>query len=269
MNALVSIRDGEVRASSQDVAAAFEKAHKDVLRAIDRMIELAPELTGRNFALSQMQSPGTRGRMVRGYDMDRDGFSLLAMGFTGAKALEWKLKFLDAFRRMEQALSQSLAVNDNGMEALHPLLRSGEGREAFGRGMEAARRMKELRGEDAALALWKKLGLPLPDDIDSYSLPALRRALLAPSDARKGEMHEWVKVCRVRPAEDHSARVHRRLLFECYVNWCGANGLIPYGAGKFAWHLRNHFGPGQYEGDTFFLRYQRKAEAFEPGEQDG
>jgi phage regulator Rha-like protein len=45
MNELVAIRDGQVRATSLDVAAAFEKAHKDVLRAIDKMIELAPEIS--------------------------------------------------------------------------------------------------------------------------------------------------------------------------------------------------------------------------------
>jgi hypothetical protein len=38
------------------------------------------------------------------YEMNRDAFSLLAMGFTGKKALEWKLKFLQAFNRMEKAL---------------------------------------------------------------------------------------------------------------------------------------------------------------------
>ena len=36
--------------------------------------------------------------------MDRDGFSLLVMGFTGKKALEWKLKYIDAFNQMEETL---------------------------------------------------------------------------------------------------------------------------------------------------------------------
>jgi Rha family phage regulatory protein len=83
MNELVAIRDGEVRTTSLDVAAAFEKAHKNILRDIDKLIELAPELTGRNFEPSQIRSPGTRGRVTRAYEISRDGFSLLAMGFTG------------------------------------------------------------------------------------------------------------------------------------------------------------------------------------------
>lgn len=44
----------------------------------------------------------TRGREENEYLMDRDGFSLLVMGFTGKKALEWKLKYIDAFNKMEE-----------------------------------------------------------------------------------------------------------------------------------------------------------------------
>lgn len=38
------------------------------------------------------------------YYMNRDGFSLLVMGFTGKKAIEWKIKFINAFNEMEKAL---------------------------------------------------------------------------------------------------------------------------------------------------------------------
>ena len=46
----------------------------------------------------------SRGREENEYLMDRDGFSLLVMGFTGRKALEWKLKYIDAFNKMEERL---------------------------------------------------------------------------------------------------------------------------------------------------------------------
>ncbi|HEV7658837.1 MAG TPA: Rha family transcriptional regulator [Allosphingosinicella sp.] len=256
MSALVSIRDGEVRASSQDVAAAFDKAHKDVLRAIDRLIALAPEISGRNFAPRDFIS---RGRSYRGYEMDRDGFSLLAMGFTGARALEWKLKFLEAFRRMEQALSQSLAVNDNGLAKLHPLLRTPEGRDAIGRGMETVRRMMAARGRDAAIAQWKELGLPLPPNIDDFSAASVERALDPPA-ARKGELYQWLEGCAVRLSP--GSGVHLRTLWESYLNWCVGNDLLPYGQDKFKWHLRNHFGPANYDGrDVFSLQIGRKASA--------
>lgn len=40
------------------------------------------------------------------YYMNRDGFSLLVMGFTGKEAIEWKMRYIDAFNRMEQLLAQ-------------------------------------------------------------------------------------------------------------------------------------------------------------------
>ena len=44
------------------------------------------------------------GQVYQMYIMNRDGFSLLAMGFTGEKALEWKLKYIQAFNNMEKLL---------------------------------------------------------------------------------------------------------------------------------------------------------------------
>ena len=46
------------------------------------------------------------GQVYQMYTMNRDGFSLLAMGFTGEKALEWKLKYIQAFNKMEKLLLQ-------------------------------------------------------------------------------------------------------------------------------------------------------------------
>jgi len=40
------------------------------------------------------------------YEMDRDGFSLLVMGFTGEKALQWKIKYIEAFNQMESELKR-------------------------------------------------------------------------------------------------------------------------------------------------------------------
>ena len=42
--------------------------------------------------------------------MNRDGFSLLVMGFTGKEAIEWKLKYIEAFNEMEKKLKNPLAL---------------------------------------------------------------------------------------------------------------------------------------------------------------
>lgn len=53
-----------------------------------------------------------RGRNETEYLMDRDGFSLLVMGFTGAKALEWKLKYIKAFNEMEERLKADRSLSE-------------------------------------------------------------------------------------------------------------------------------------------------------------
>jgi Rha family phage regulatory protein len=62
--------------SSRDVAEFFGKRHADVLRSIDGLIE--ESLTQRSFALSSFLDES--GKECRCFDMDRDGFTLLAMG---------------------------------------------------------------------------------------------------------------------------------------------------------------------------------------------
>lgn len=103
-NPIVFVRDGEVFANSRDVAVAFDKHHRDVLRAIDSLLEQEPGLAQRNFAQGSYQLQTTGEQHHRCYDLNRDGFTLLAMGFTGAKALKWKLRYIEAFNAMEAEL---------------------------------------------------------------------------------------------------------------------------------------------------------------------
>ncbi|WP_320008120.1 Rha family transcriptional regulator [Maridesulfovibrio sp.] len=92
--------------SSVMVAERFEKQHKDVLKAI-RNLEIPDEFSERNFAPTSIDvaQPNGGTRKERSFNMTRDGFSLLAMGFTGHKAMEWKIKFLEAFNAMEARLT--------------------------------------------------------------------------------------------------------------------------------------------------------------------
>lgn len=98
MNDLVIMKDKQAVTSSLQVAETFGKNHRDVLRAIDDLKDV------RNFAqmFSETNLPDSYGRNRRGYYMNRDGFTLLAMGFTGSKALKFKLQYIDAFNEMEQ-----------------------------------------------------------------------------------------------------------------------------------------------------------------------
>lgn len=106
MNNLVEIKNNQVVVSSRDVAENFGKQHKNVLRAID-------DLVAQNSATQNMFKEQVReyhGQDFRYYYMNRDGFSLLVMGFTGKKALEWKIKYINAFNSMEKKLKNPLAL---------------------------------------------------------------------------------------------------------------------------------------------------------------
>lgn len=122
---VVFARDGEVFANSRDVAAFFGKNHRDVVRAIDTLIEQEPDLGMRNFAQTPYVEP-QNGQTYRCYDMDRDGFTLLAMGFTGTKALKWKLRYIEAFNALEaecrRIASSGPAIDLNDPAQLRGLL---------------------------------------------------------------------------------------------------------------------------------------------------
>ncbi len=94
--------NGQVVVSSREVAENFGKEHRNVIQSIEN-------ISAENSAVTQMffkttYTAGT-GKAYPMYLMNRDGFTLLAMGFTGKEALEWKLKYIDAFNQMEQKLT--------------------------------------------------------------------------------------------------------------------------------------------------------------------
>lgn len=97
--------NGELVVSSRKVAEDFGKEHKVVLRSINEI------LTEQNCAvLNEMFYATTyinaQNKKQPEYLMNRDGFSMVVMGFTGAKAREWKLKYIKAFNAMEKKLKE-------------------------------------------------------------------------------------------------------------------------------------------------------------------
>lgn len=103
MNKLVIMKDQQAVTTSLQVAEVFGKEHKNVLRDISNL-----NLDRLNFEQMFMEStePDLYGRDRRIYYMNRDGFTLLAMGFTGKKALDFKIKYIEAFNNMEEAIKE-------------------------------------------------------------------------------------------------------------------------------------------------------------------
>lgn len=100
---VITNTNGQLTVSSLQVAESFEKQHKDVLKSVDSLLK---ETSAKNFANLFIESSyaDSYGRCQKCYELTRDGFSLLVMGFTGKKALEWKLKYIEAFNTMEQTI---------------------------------------------------------------------------------------------------------------------------------------------------------------------
>lgn len=97
--------EGRPVTSSVIVAQYFGKQHKDTLRAIRNLCGQMPQLVNqRNFA--PVEYNDEKGETRPMYLMDQKGFCILAMGFTGTKALEFKCAFYDEFERMKNELER-------------------------------------------------------------------------------------------------------------------------------------------------------------------
>jgi anti-repressor protein len=132
MNNLVFLsKKGNPVTNSRLVAEMFEKLHKNVLRDIENL-ECSNEFRRLNFALSSytQQMPNNATKQVPEYIMTRDGFTFLAMGFTGKKAAQFKEAYIAAFNAMEAELKQQQkAVPQTYKAALLELVAAEEEKE--------------------------------------------------------------------------------------------------------------------------------------------
>ncbi|WP_163579063.1 Rha family transcriptional regulator [Gracilibacillus saliphilus] len=105
MNQLVFQDKNQVVTSSRNVARDFNRKHKDVLDAIDRIIEGVAENSANLFHQTFYTHEQNK-QQYREYLMNRDGFTLLVMGFTGRKAMRFKMDYMNAFNEMEKQLKE-------------------------------------------------------------------------------------------------------------------------------------------------------------------
>ena len=110
--ALVTSYNGVLVADSLEVADRFGKRHTHVLRSIDDIINQLESQSTQNWAdyFIPDDYQDNKNRTQRRIKLTRDGFSLLVMGFTGPAALHWKLLYIEAFNKMEQALRSNVDI---------------------------------------------------------------------------------------------------------------------------------------------------------------
>lgn len=157
---ILTIKAGRVVANSRDVASAFGKRHDNVLRSIEDL-DCSTDFRLLNFE----ETPYTdiqNGQTYRSFNLTRDGFVFLVMGFTGREAARFKEAYIMAFNRMEEELRQmGLAIDHDGDDVTAwglPLRKVDSASRLIGAALR-------VYGPDAARRLWEK----------DKSLPNIRR----------------------------------------------------------------------------------------------
>ena len=107
--------------TSLDIAETFGKEHKNVLRDI-RELECSDEFNRLNFELTSYID--ARNRKQDMYYITRDGFTLLAMGYTGEKAMRFKEAYIRQFNAMEKALIGKLKEREKGIAVRQALTKA-------------------------------------------------------------------------------------------------------------------------------------------------
>ncbi|MDE5853837.1 MAG: Rha family transcriptional regulator, partial [Ruminococcus sp.] len=134
--------NGELTTSSLGVAERFGKQHKDVLEKISN---IKAEMNSAEFSAQYFIESiyiDNSGKSNKCYELTRDGFSLLVMGFTGKKALEWKLKYIEAFNLMEQKLREQSKKKMSANELIFEMAKSN---------LETEKRINALESKQKAI----------------------------------------------------------------------------------------------------------------------
>lgn len=103
MKNLLIMHNQQAVTSSTNIAETFNKQHAHILRDVD---QLRKDVSNFGEMFFEATEPDSYGRDRRIYLMNRDGFTLLAMGFTGSKALHFKVEYINAFNQMERQMMQ-------------------------------------------------------------------------------------------------------------------------------------------------------------------
>ena len=145
MNELITVVNGKPVVTSKQVADHFGKIHRNVMRDIVLELKTAGDFGVLNFDMVSYTSE--QNKTLPCYAMTRDGFSLLAMRFTGEKAQQWKIKYIEAFSAMENELLSGNAKFGSVMDALNEACKlmqdDKEKASAFGSGLHEWRKVRK------------------------------------------------------------------------------------------------------------------------------
>lgn len=204
---LVSITDSKAMTTSLIISEAFEKQHKDVLRAVGS-VECSKEFAERNFAPGSYFDANKQLRPM--FNITRDGFTFLAMGFTGSKAAEFKEKFIAAFNAMENALLEEHGI-DRRVQVDHNHTRGITNLHGLDISYRLDLTKLVLNPNRKSLQVIEKLtGVDMSDLVEEWSIPADSSSVPA--------IDTWLKMCGEAPRTSFSA------MYRKYLEWLKLGG---------------------------------------------
>lgn len=150
MTHLVSMEDGIPMVSSKDIADRFGKVHRTVLRAI-KNLDCSDEFREHNFVPSSYLSE--QNKKLPCFNMTRDGFTYLCMGFTGKESAKWKESYILAFNAMEKALNDAPATMMSLNNIVKAIEHSKDAASIHGRELAKYKIVKKEQEEQFKIAL--------------------------------------------------------------------------------------------------------------------
>jgi Rha family phage regulatory protein len=232
---MVSLAEGRPVVSSLAVAEHFGKQHYHVLDSIRGLFTDCPaDFNASNFRC--VEYTDAKGQVRPAYNLTRDGFTLLVMGFTGKKALAWKLRYIEAFNAMEEELKR-LGHNAAEPEALRSSLPEQPSPEvaAAQRGIRTTARvtlvnvslqLAKLEGGGSA-EMWEhyvRLCRLVTAGVVPHSSLARELTSIGRAEEAAKQVGEWV-TARLEASE--RGIIQCKYLYADFVAWCELRGERP------------------------------------------
>lgn len=138
---------GMLTVSSREIATNFSREHKNVLRDIHHLLNIGGSKMSRPMFIETKYQHHQNKQWYKEYLLTRDGFCLLVMGFTGSEALDWKLKYIDAFNAMESCIKST----SDKAQLLIDIYNGGQ------TGIVASKTLTDIEIQDATKPLLKQI----------------------------------------------------------------------------------------------------------------
>ena len=166
----VQIQNSQPVTTSEFVAQAFGKQHKHVLEKIEQISkEIKASFFEPNFRLKAKQvKTGFGFRETKSYELTKDGFMLLVMGFTGKQAMAIKIAYIEAFNAISEAI---LDLNNTVSDGIKPAKTTADDRTGLRQAVAALVVRKGIDYSSAYSMIHQRFNVEAIEDIPAEKLP--------------------------------------------------------------------------------------------------